>query len=96
MSQHHIIFRVAAVSSNHNSFGLRGHVLVSRTGLACELALSDLNSKPRGTRVRVPVSRIHVSGKPDALASAAARHLHGEIPRDLPKAPAKIAREVWK
>jgi hypothetical protein len=93
MPQHHITFTVASVSESTNSFGLRGHILVSRTGLACELGLSYLNEVPRGSRVRVPVYR-HDLRNDEVLASAAARCLHGEIPRALPRCPAAVAKEI--
>ena len=92
--QRYITFVVASVSGNTNSFGLRGHILVSRTGLACELGLNSINSRARGTRVRVPVFRHDLRGG-DSLDSAAARWLHGEIPRALPKAPRAVANECF-
>jgi hypothetical protein len=91
--QHYITFTVASVSENTNAFGLRGHILVSRTGLACELGLNHLNSRARGSRVRVPIFRHDLRGT-GGHAHAAARWLHGEIPRALPKCPAAVVKEI--
>ena len=91
---HHILFRVASVSSNTNAFGLYGAVLVSRTGLAIELALNSLNLKPKGTFVRVPLSRRGQCTQ-ISLANAAASVLHGEIQRTLGKAPQAVADEIF-
>ena len=40
-------FRVAAISSNNNSFGLRGHILMNRDGLTYQVARSDYNGQDR-------------------------------------------------
>jgi hypothetical protein len=92
--QHFILFRVIAQSSNANSFGLRGHVLISRTGLACEVGLNYLNARPVGDSIRVPVHRSDLRSA-EELAGAVARKLHGEIPRSLPKAPREVIRQVY-
>lgn len=92
--KHTILLKVVARSSNTNSFGLRGHVLVSRTGLGVELALNHINSLETGANVRVPVRRDDLIDK-QALASAVALHLHGEIPRALNKAPRKVLQSIF-
>jgi hypothetical protein len=92
--KHTILFKVIARSSNTNSFGLRGHVLISRTGLAVELALNNLNAIDPETNVRVPVRRYDLVDR-QSLANAVAHHLHGEIPRALDKAPRKVLKAVF-
>jgi hypothetical protein len=91
---HTILFKVVAHSTNTNSFGLRGHILISRTGLAVELALNALNTLDVNQDVRVPVRRDDVES-PQQLASAVARHLHGEIPRARQKAPRGVVQVVF-
>lgn len=91
---HSIKLKVAAVSSSSNSFGLRGHVLIGRSGLAIELGLNHLNSLKAGQVVSIPVSKSDVKSK-DAFAYAASRKLGGEISRPLPRAPKKVSLSVW-
>lgn len=92
---HHILMKVAVVSKNTNSFGLRGHVLVSRTGIAIEVGLNSINEVAKGSIVRVPVTR-HAIRTAESFAGAVASKLHGEIPRVRPRAPKEILDEVWK
>lgn len=73
------LFRVAAVSSNTNSFGLRGYVLLARDGEAWEVAHSDYPRWSKGADLAFPVGSF-----PGC-----------EIPRRLPKAPAKIVKEIF-
>lgn len=76
-------FKVAAVTENTNSFGLRGMVLISSDGTAYEVAANHLNVKNPGDVVSVPF--------PINWAK-----LGYELPRQLPKAPPEVIREVWK
>lgn len=91
---HLIQMKVGAVSDNTNSFGLRGHVLVSRTGLAVEVGLSGIHSRGLDTYAWIPVQREDLASG-EAFACAVARTLSGEIPRALPKAPAPVVGELW-
>jgi hypothetical protein len=79
------LFKVASVSSNANSFGLRGMILMAQDGEAWEVGANALNVKQKGAIVAVEI----VNDQP-AWAT-----LGYEIPRELGKAPAKVVREVW-
>lgn len=92
--KHAIKLKVVAVSTTSNSFGLRGHVLIGRSGVAVELGLNYLNSLSRGQVVSIPVSKSDVKSK-DAFAYAVSRRLGGELSRPLPRAPKKVALSVW-
>lgn len=79
-------FKVASVSSNYNAFGLKGIIVLARDGEAYEAAANDLNVKPKGAVVRVPVR--------GGVASFV--KLGWEIPRKLDAvAPPAVVSEVW-
>lgn len=78
-------FKVAAVSSNMNSFGLKGMILVARDGEAYQVGANSMNLKRQGSVLRVP-------GRATARNFAA---LGFEIPERLPPAPRKVVAEVW-
>jgi len=87
MKNHYITFAVASVSDNTNSFGLRGIILISRTGVAYEVGASYLNAPAKGARLRLPVSK----GRNITFAGRGF-----EIPRRLsPNAPREVVREVF-
>lgn len=95
MSQKHILFKVVSVSDTTNSFGLRGHILVSRLGMAYEVGLSYLNVIPKDTVLKVPVTRADLRNH-DTLQGALVRKTQCEIPRLLAtKMPQAVLREVW-
>lgn len=80
-------FVVAAKSSNYNSFGLRGMILVARTGEAWQVAANTLNECEVGERLQAPLGPVD-------------RHpiwagFGFEIPQMLPPAPPKVVKEVW-
>jgi len=79
------LFKVAALSSNLNSFGLRGMVVVADDGEAWEVGGNSLNVRPRGAVVSVPMVR----RKPNFSK------LGYEIPRKLPKAPPEVVAKLW-
>lgn len=85
-------FKVVSKSSNTNAFGLRGHVLLSRAGEACELGLSALNELERGHVVQL---QHDVSLSPQEMVSMLAIKLHAEIPRYIGKAPPEVIKETW-
>lgn len=74
-------FKVAAVSSNMNSFGLTGMILVARDGEAWQVGANSINVKRQG-------SVLKVKGRNFAA-------LGFEIPERLPPAPRKAVAEVW-
>lgn len=79
-------FKVAAVSSNRNSFGLTGMILMARDGEAWQVGANDLNRRAKGTLIQV-----QVIGKRGRNFAA----LGFEIPERLSKAPRKVVAEVW-
>jgi hypothetical protein len=95
------VFRVAAVSSNRNSFGLTGVVLIARDGSAVEVGhCQDPVTINRGDFVEFPVQEKRVASFGGGLLRTAAKGPGGirvtfEIPRDLPKAPKAVVAEVW-
>lgn len=79
--------KVASVSANHNSFGLRGMILVSDNGQAWEVAANDINVKAKGDVINSPID---TSGEPTFYGFGF------EIPRRLqPDPPAGVVAEVW-
>ncbi len=78
-------FKVAAISSNRNGFGLRGVVILAKDGTAWEFGSSDYHLPTRFSTIRLPEDE---DGSSFAL-------LGWEIPEKLPKAPRKVVREVW-
>jgi hypothetical protein len=79
-------FKVAAVSSNSNSFGLTGMVLVARDGTAYQVGASDLHLRRKGSVIAVPITGRR------CLNFA---QLGFEIPERLPQAPSAVVAEVW-
>jgi len=79
-------FKVAAVSSNMNSFGLYGMVLVGLDGEAWEVGVSHLLKQRKG-------SIVWVSKREDRGMAFAG--LGYEIPRKLLKAPADVMSKIW-
>ncbi len=81
-------FRVLSVSTKPNSFGLYGHVLLARDGMAYEVARSiGPWNKPwtKGSDVSIPVDQ---AGEPQWTGLA-------EIPRKLDKPPVVVMVEVF-
>lgn len=80
-------FKVVAVSSNRNSFGLKGVVLVARDGQAFEVGSNNLHLPQRGDVLVVPT-------KPGIGLDWGS--LGFEIPRALdPPAPPDVVQQVW-
>lgn len=79
-------FKVASVSDNTNSFGLRGMILIAADGEAYEVGASSLYVKTKGDVVHVPV--VGKAGRNFGTLGL-------EIPRRLPDAPAGVIEEVW-
>jgi hypothetical protein len=74
-------FRVAAVSSNTNSFGLFQHVLVHESGEAWVGHASQLNRKEKGSDIQLATNNFAEHGF--------------EIPNRLPDAPAEVLSEIF-
>ena len=80
------LFRVATVSANANSFGLRGVVLIAQDGQVFEVGSNRHNLPAQGAELRVPLV-----GKTPVFAA-----LGFEIPRELnPPAPPEVLALVW-
>lgn len=84
-------FKVVASSSNTNSFGLRGHVLIAHDGQAFEVGQQAYNPcvpiLEKGKVIDVPVK----NGEPQFYDIGL-----GEITvTPLPVAPKKVVEEVW-
>jgi hypothetical protein len=79
-------FKVAAVSSNTNSFGLTGLILIAQDGEAWQVGASQHHVKTRGEIVQVPVL-----GENDRNFAC----LGFEIPERLSQAPPVVVAEVW-
>ena len=81
-------FKVAAVSSNTNSFGLKSMILVAKDGEAWQVAANSINVKKKGDTITVDAS------KPFDLEFSARSF---EIPERLhPDCPPSAVKEVWK
>ena len=79
--------KVVALSSNRNSFGLRGMVLVTSNGQGWEVAANNINERPVGSIFNVPQDD---AGEPIFAG------LGFEIPRRLdPDPPAKLVKEAF-
>lgn len=67
-------YKVVALSSSRNGFGLRGMVIVARNGDAWEVATNDLNARQVGSWIGVAIDG---NGEPSFA-------VHGwEVPRRL-------------
>lgn len=74
-------FKVAAVSSNTNSFGLYQHVLVHESGEAWTACASQLNRKAKGSTIQLATNNFAKHGF--------------EIPNRLPEAPENVLAELF-
>lgn len=80
------LFKVVTVSSNANSFGLQGVILMARDGEAYEAAHGQQGIPAKGETVAMPLDE---NGQ---IAWGAAGY---EIPRKLPAPPNQVISEVW-
>lgn len=88
--QRGITFKVVAVSSNRNSFGLKGVVLMARDGRAFQVGASAPHVPERGEVIVI----LFVDQKNDRGLNFVARCY--EIPEELPIAPEAVVAEVWQ
>lgn len=100
------IFQIVAVSSNTNSFGLHGVVIVARDGLAFEFGASQGAHQPKlavNQHVALEFTPAEEHGA-DAVTCFdwGTIRLHNgerftvEIPRVLPECPKKVIKSFWK
>jgi hypothetical protein len=78
-------FKVASVSSNTNSFGLTGMILIARDGEAWQVGANSISVRAKGTIIKVP--------KLGTARTFAA--LSFELPERLPDAPPGVVAEIW-
>lgn len=83
-------FMVASVSQNTNSFGLRGHILVSRKGEAWQVGRSISPADEQWEKGTIVI--LQPSGLTDWNWAA-----YGvEIPERLQQAPPDVVADIWK
>jgi len=86
------LFLVASVSSNCNSFGLRGMILMARDGETWQVGANSLNVKEKGDALAVPMTPAKMFTYDGDLANWSGFGF--EIPRRLPDAPSNVVEEV--
>jgi hypothetical protein len=84
------MFKIAAVSSNANGFGLYGHILICRDGTAYEVCRS------KGVWNLTWAEGDTVSIPHDENGNPVWARVNVEIPKALPKAPAKVLKSIFK
>lgn len=88
------LFKVAALSSNHNSFGLRQSILVARDGYAVS-ALRSIAQEDQwtvGQIIGVPMLAEDGIEWPDHASLA---FMSCEIVEQMSKAPSKLVNHIW-
>ena len=85
-------FKVVAVSSNTNNFGLYGIVLIARSGAAYEAGANSLNAPKKDADV---VLQKLQHKDPDGIEHSGFAELGFEAPRRLPKPPQKVIEELF-
>ena len=87
------LFKVAALSSNHNSFGLRQSILVARDGYAVSALRSIANEQwTVGQIVGVPMLTADGCTWPDHYSLAS---MSCECVEQMAKAPSKLVEHIW-
>jgi hypothetical protein len=88
-------FKVASISSNPNSFGLYGHIMIAEDGETWQVGRVRSGGLPvrweRGQIIDVPLMMDPLRGVP----RPSWEELHCEIPQLLPDAPDDVLAEVW-
>lgn len=88
-------FKVASISSNPNSFGLYGHIMVAEDGETWQVGRIRSGSYPtpweRGQVVGVPLKDDPVRH----ITAPAWDEVQCEIPERMPDAPPNVVAEVW-
>jgi hypothetical protein len=87
------IFKVVAISSNTNSFGLRAVILMAEDGEAYRICCSDINL-PKVGRGITQVKKVELeSGK---VLDTSFMGIFYEIPEQLPSATIEEAKKIWE
>ena len=91
----HKPFKVASISTNPNSFGLYGHILIAEDGEAWQVGRARSGEYPqpweRGEIVQAPLKDDPIR----RITAPAWEEMHCEIPERLADAPDSIVAEVW-
>ena len=89
----HKSFKVASISSNPNSFGLHGHIMLAEDGESWQVGRSRSHPEPwaKGEIVEVPLKDDPIRH----ITCPAWEEVHCEIPDRLPDAPPNVVAEVW-
>lgn len=82
-------FKVVAVSSNTNSFGLRQMIMVAKDGKAFKGCFSYLNVKEQGEMVNATVI---LNEDAEEISTS---FVGGELVEQLNDAPDEVINEVW-
>ena len=85
-------FKVVAVSSNTNSFGLFQCVMIAKDGLAYKACANSLNIPKQGDIVSIKFIK-KIDGTFSNKLDFAGRF---EIPERIEDAPKEVRDEVWK
>lgn len=84
------IFKVIAVSTNTNSFGLHQMVLVAKSGVTFKACANSLNLAKKDSEVSVPVTI-----KNDKIVNYNFTALGYEIPEQMNNAPKEVLKEIF-
>lgn len=85
----HTQFKVLAVSSNTNSFGLHGMIITDPRGNAFEIAVGSLYKRNSGEVVFGCISE-------DGKTIVSLENISYEIPRRLPALTENELKNIWK
>lgn len=90
-------FKVISVSTNTNSFGLHGVIIVSPLGKAFEVGITSQFAPKKDEMVNIdfPVTIVNDMPKVGELPISC-NNATIEIPRKLPDCPQKILTEIFK
>lgn len=91
--------RVAVISSNTNTFGLRGHVLITDDKQAFQVGLNHLNKLELNQIIRLTWADANWEAQTDkqaAILSELVRALSCEIPSQLQEPPPPVFQEAWE
>ena len=88
-------FKVVAVTSNTNSFGLKQCILVARNGLAYKACANSLNMPEQGSVITIPYAggSGDIGDAPITLSFAQKGF---EIPERQEDAPREAVAEIWE
>ena len=84
-------FKVVTVSSNTNSFGLRGFICVAKDGHAFQAAAGSINVPKKDTILRIPFL-LDREGNPTQSLNYPGGF---EIPERLENCPVDVVKEIW-